>query len=84
MKNPSCPKCSTAKDVVPIEYGYPGEDLWEHEQSGKVRLGGCMVMDGDPEWFCNACRYEWHPEHPRDGRVICLECEEMEDDCICE
>ena len=84
MKNRSCPKCSSAKDVVPIEYGYPGVDLWEDEQSGKVRVGGCMTMDDSPEWYCKACRYEWQTDHPQDGRVICLECGEIEEDCICE
>ena len=84
MKNRSCPKCSSAKDVVPIEYGYPGVDLWEDEQSGRVRLGGCMIMDDSPEWYCKACRYEWQTGHPQDGRVICLECGEIEEDCICE
>jgi len=84
MKNRSCPKCSSAKDVVPIEYGYPGVDLWDDEQSGKVRLGGCMTMDDSPEWYCKGCRYEWQTDHPQDGRVICLECSEIEEDCICE
>jgi hypothetical protein len=43
-----------------------------------------MIMDDNPEWYCKACRYEWQTAHPQDGKVICLECGEIEEDCICE
>ena len=28
-----CPKCSNVKDVIPIEYGYPGEEMMEDGRS---------------------------------------------------
>ena len=28
-----CPKCSSVKDVIPIEYGYPGEGMMEEENT---------------------------------------------------
>jgi hypothetical protein len=79
-----CPKCSSVKDVIPIEYGYPGEEMMEEEKTGKIRLGGCCVTDDNPEWHCKACRYEWQTNHPKDGRFSCAECGEIEEDCICE
>lgn len=79
-----CPKCSSVKDVIPIEYGLPGDEMMEEEKTGKIRLGGCCVTDDNPEWHCKACRYEWQTNHPQDGRVSCLECGEIEEDCICE
>ena len=51
---PPCPHCGKTDKVIPIIYGYPGEDLFRKQQAGKVRLGGCCVSeDGkDPEWYC--------------------------------
>ena len=43
-----------------------------------------MITDDNPEWYCKACRYEWQTDHPEDGRFSCLECGEIEEDCICE
>ena len=84
MKNRSCPKCSSVKDVIPIGYGYPDVEMREDGRAGKVHLGGCIISDDSPEWYCKACRYEWQMAHPQDGSVICLECSEIEEDCICE
>ena len=84
MKNRSCPRCSSVKDVIPIAYGYPGVEMREDGRAGKIRLGGCMIMDDSPGWYCKVCRYEWQMAHPQDGRVICMECGEIEEDCICE
>ena len=30
-----CPKCSSVKDVIPIEYGLPGEEMMEDGRSEK-------------------------------------------------
>ena len=35
-----CPKCSSVKDVIPIEYGLPGDEMMEDGRSGKICLGG--------------------------------------------
>ncbi len=78
-----CPKCSSVKDVIPIEYGLPGDEMMEEGRTGKVRLGGCIIMDDNPEWYCKACRYEWQTDHPEDGRFTCAECGKIEEDCIC-
>ena len=78
-----CPSCDS-KNVVPIAYGLPGDEMREDAIKGKIHLGGCMIMDDNPEWYCKACRYEWQTDHPHDGRITCLECGEIGEDCICE
>jgi hypothetical protein len=58
---PPCPQCGKTDKVIPIIYGYPGEDLFRDQQAGKVRLGGCCVSgDGkDPQWYCKRDREEF-------------------------
>ena len=53
-----CPKCKS-QEVIPIIYGLPGLDLAEKESNGEVKLGGCLVIEGNPEWHCKNCGYEW-------------------------
>lgn len=54
-----CPKCYSEKEVIPIVYGYPGKALMEQAQKGLVLLGGCIVCDEDPRWYCQACQNRW-------------------------
>ncbi len=37
---PACPQCDSSENVVPIVYGYPGEELCDAADRGKVSLGG--------------------------------------------
>jgi len=53
-----CPKCKSKK-VVPIVYGLPSMELFEEANREEVALGGCTVMDGQPEWHCKACDHEF-------------------------
>lgn len=53
-----CPKCSS-KNAIPIEYGLPGSDMFNKAKEGKVKLGGCCVDEGSPEFYCQDCKYEW-------------------------
>jgi hypothetical protein len=57
-KTPECPKYK-AKKVVPIVYGMPSTEMLEKSNRDEVALGGCVVMDGQPKWFCNACDHEF-------------------------
>lgn len=58
-KTPVCPKCK-AKKVVPIVYGMPSTEMLEKSnRDDEVALGGCIIMDGQPIWFCNACDHEF-------------------------
>ena len=55
---PACPQCGSA-EVVPIIYGFPGPELAEESERGKVELGGCVVSDDDPRWCCKRCDHRW-------------------------
>ncbi len=37
---PPCPKCNSNADVIPIVYGYPGDELIKASERGEVALGG--------------------------------------------
>jgi ribosomal protein L37AE/L43A len=61
-ERPPCEWCGS-KNVVPILYGYPGpqinDELERYEREHKeppYELGGCLVTDNDPIWFCRSCR----------------------------
>ena len=55
---PVCPDCA-ARAVVPIVYGYPGEQLRRDAAAGRVVLGGCRVHEGLPTRQCRACGHQW-------------------------
>ncbi|MBK7131083.1 MAG: hypothetical protein IPM74_11270 [Crocinitomicaceae bacterium] len=50
-KNPTCPH-QHQDSIIPIVYGYPSEELFNQSDSGLVMLGGCMISDCDPYWYC--------------------------------
>lgn len=56
-KSKKCPNCNS-KEVIPIIYGMPGMDLAKKEINGKVKLGGCLVVEGNLNWHCKNCGYE--------------------------
>jgi len=58
-KKHPCPQCGETKNVVEIVYGYPGPDLMEMHYQGKVKLGGCVVSDNDPDLYCMQCKKEF-------------------------
>ncbi len=62
-----CPKCLSEDSVVPIVYGYPGSDMWEEQERGKIELGGCVIAEGAPDYHCNKCKYEWEEDKPNNG-----------------
>lgn len=53
-----CPKCNSRK-VVPIVYGYPAPQTYEAFQRGEIKLGGCIIEPGQPDYSCLECRYSW-------------------------
>ena len=54
-----CPKCGSSKGVIRIVYGLPGSDLLKKELEGKILLGGCCIVDDNPDWHCKECTHEW-------------------------
>ena len=54
-----CPKCSLAEPVVPIRYGMPGPKMQQDYYEGKIKLGGCGIVENAPKWYCNKCEHEF-------------------------
>ena len=60
-----CPKCGS-KNLVKIVYGIPSYELFQEAEVGKVKLGGCVIIEGNPEYFCIDCEHEWNREQAID------------------
>lgn len=48
------PKCigGHTNDIIPIVYGLPSKKTMKQFKKGTIRLGGCMVTDCDPMYYC--------------------------------
>ena len=46
-----CPK-GHLNDLIPIVYGLPGKKMMKQSVKGKIKLGGCIITDCDPKWYC--------------------------------
>jgi len=46
-----CPKNHSNK-LIPIVYGLPGDKMVKAAKKGKIILGGCIVNDCSPKWYC--------------------------------
>lgn len=57
-KKLKCPKCES-KEVIPIAYGYPTEELLERAGRDEVTIGGCCIAPDQPEWYCKVCEHEF-------------------------
>ena len=55
---PSCPRCGAAAPL-PIAYGEPTAETFEAAKRGELALGGCVVTENDPAWWCRACEHEY-------------------------
>ena len=55
VRQNSCPNCGDR--VIPIAYGYPGEEMTAAAMRGEISLGGCNYrMDGiDASHLCTCC-----------------------------
>ncbi len=51
-KKHACPVCKKRNKVIPILYGYPSKGLLRDAENGKVILGGCVISECDPKWYC--------------------------------
>ncbi len=48
----NCPICGKTDKVVPVIYGYPSKKGIRQSKRGKIALGGCLMTDCDPQWYC--------------------------------
>jgi hypothetical protein len=51
-KPKKCPVCRKNDEVIPIAYGYPGEEMIEDFEAGRIKLGGCVIEPDQPRWYC--------------------------------
>lgn len=56
-----CPKCGS-NNVINIIYGMPSYELFLESEKGKVRLGGCEIIEGCSEYACKDCNHEWNKQ----------------------
>ena len=54
----NCPSCNE-KTGVEIYYGMPSEELMKRAELGEIAIGGCVIEDGQPNYRCLACAFEW-------------------------
>ena len=57
-KTPNCPNCGSSA-VIPIMYGDPSPEAWAAAERGELSIGGCIVENGMPKWFCTNCYHEF-------------------------
>jgi hypothetical protein len=48
---PMCP-LGHSDHIVPIVYGLPTRSTIDKSKKGKVHLGGCIITDCDPRFYC--------------------------------
>ena len=62
-----CKECEGT--LIPIVYGMPNKALMDAATAGRVSLGGCMVVRGDPQLICRDCgaSVAGHPSHATEG-----------------
>ena len=62
-----CPTCKSAH-IARVLMGMPAFDkkLEKDLEDGKVILGGCLVDDSEPDYYCNDCKHQWR----RDGMKV--------------
>ncbi|WP_051237844.1 hypothetical protein [Lacticigenium naphthae] len=53
-----CLKCGSL-DTIDILYGHPTANAMKKAEEGKIKLGGGLKTDGDPQYLCNECGHEW-------------------------
>lgn len=54
---PQCPH-NHSEGIVRIVYGYPTSKTMEKAKKGLVHLGGCMVSNCDPQYYCTIHKVE--------------------------
>lgn len=54
MPSIKCPFCGK-RHTIPIQYGMPTHEAFLDEQSGKIKLGGCIITDSNPSRYCKDC-----------------------------
>jgi hypothetical protein len=54
-----CPICKKEDKSIPIKYGLILEDDRQKSKRKNYKLGGCVVSDCQPNWFCKRDKIEF-------------------------
>lgn len=57
-----CPNCGS-ENVIEIAYGFPTDEALREAKAGNIKLGGCIISEDKPEYFCKECHHEWKRAH---------------------
>jgi hypothetical protein len=56
-QKPSCVGGHT-DHIIPIVYGLPSEEMMKKAELGLIHLGGCVISDSDPKFYCTIHKIE--------------------------
>ena len=54
---PNCPYCGTK--LLKVVYGMPAQETLEKAEKGEIILGGCIIEENQPKYFCNNCKKDF-------------------------
>ena len=55
---PVCPR-GNSDSIVNIFYGFPNNKAWKKAKNGLIHLGGCIITDCDPKYYCKIHKLEF-------------------------
>jgi hypothetical protein len=67
----TCPTCGA--EAIPVLYGLPTYDAQVAAGDGRIKLGGCVLMDDgtDVQWQCTADEgHQWTSGRPDDPNWV--------------
>lgn len=64
-KPATCLICGS-REVIPIVYGLPDEEMISLAKKGVITLGGDVIIGRVPAWRCNGCGEEFGDREARD------------------
>jgi len=58
-EKPKCTKGGHTDSIIPIVYGLPTQKTMKKANKGLVHLGGCIISDCDPHYYCTIHKIEF-------------------------
>ena len=66
MSRIKCPFCGK-RHTIPIQYGMPTNEVFQDEQAGKIKLGGCIISKDNPNRYCKDCHKSFGKDFENSG-----------------
>ena len=63
-----CPHCDYSK-LIKIEYGAPGLETLDKADRGEVYIGGCVVSNFDPYYYCKECHRKYFEDLSEEDEI---------------